>query len=254
MLELATEKDLDAILEFCDSDLLGTRIGCYCLSYGFDRDFLNVWVDKADCCINAVIAKFYDIVTLKANGDDLSEVGEFVSMIGFKSLEAESETFEKLHYKADEIKKSYVFSGNADNTDAQGLTEEYYKSLYNLVSENIPGSFSGDKESYLAFLSDFTFRKRRNLARAKGILLDGALVSSVITSAEVPRNALISAVASDKTIRDMGLGKKTVLSMVTELQKENKKVYVIALNESAEGFYEHLGFEFYKNIAIKKGD
>ena len=129
----------------------------------------------------------------------------------------------------------------------------YYKKLYNLVSENIPGSFSDNKESYLAFLSDFTYRKRRNLARSKGIILDGKLVSSVITSAEVPGNALISAVASDKSLRGSGLGKKTVLSMVSELESEGKNVYVIALNESAEGFYGHLGFKFNENITITKG-
>ena len=38
--------------------------------------------------------------------------------------------------------------------------------------------------------------------------------------------------------------------MVNELQCENKKVFVIALNESAESFYEHLGFDFYGEIAF----
>ena len=39
------------------------------------------------------------------------------------------------------------------------------------------------------------------------------------------------------------------MSIVDELIKENKKVYVIALNESAQGFYEHLGFIFNCDIA-----
>ena len=253
MLKLATETDLDAILRFCDGDLLGTRIGCYCSAYGFDRDFLNVWVDCSDDSISAVIVKFYDSITVIADGDDLSEISEFISMLGFCNLEATLETCRKLSYEPDEIKKSYIFSGEAESSDAQDLSEEHYKALYKLVSENIPGSFSDDNESYLAFLSDFTFKKRRNLTRAKGIILDGKLVSSVITAAEVPGNALISAVASDKEIRGKGLGRRTVMTMVSELLKENKKVYVIALNESAEGFYEHLGFEFCENIAIKRG-
>ncbi len=253
MLKLATDKDLNDILKFCDGDLLGTRIGCYCLAYGFERDFLNVWVDSTDVGIYAVIAKFYDSITIKAVGEDLSEISEFIKMIGFDTLETSLDTCEKLSYKSDEIKKSYIFASEAENMGAQDLGEENYKALYKLVSENIPGSFSDDKDSYLAFLSDFTFRKRRNLARAKGIILDGKLVSSVITSAEVPGNALISAVASDKEIRGKGLGKRTVLTMVSELQKENKDVYVIALNESAEGFYEHTGFIFNEKIAVVKG-
>ena len=253
MLKLATETDLDTILEFCGGDLLGTRIGCYCLAYGFDRDFLNVWVGGSDDGISAVVAKFYDSITVKADGDNLAEISEFISMLGFTNLETSLEICEKLAFKPDVIKKSYIFSGKAENMYAKDLGEEHYKTLYKLVSENIPGSFSDDKEAYLAFLSDFTFRKHRNLARAKGVILDGKLASSVITSAEMPGNALISAVASDEEIRGKGLGKSTVLSMVSELQNENKNVFVIALNESAEGFYEHLGFEFYKNIAIKRG-
>ena len=253
MLKLATKKDLDAILKFCYGDLLGTRIGCYCLAYGFERDFLNVWINHTEVGVDAVIAKFYDSVTVKAECEDLSEVREFISIIGFGTLETSQINCEMLSYKADEIKKSYVFAGKAEDMGATELSEEYYKALYKFVSENIPGSFSDNKESYLAFLSDFTYRKRRNLARSKGIILDGKLVSSVITSAEVPGNALISAVASDKSLRGSGLGKKTVLSMVSELESEGKNVYVIALNESAEGFYEYLGFKFNENITITKG-
>lgn len=253
MLKLATDKDLNDILKFCGEDLLGTRIGCYCLAYGFERDFLNVWVDFSDESINAVVAKFYDSVTLKAIGDDLSEIREFISVIGFSTFETSQEICEKLSFKSDEIKKTYIFCDEAENYGASDIGEEHYKNLYNLVCENIPGSFSNDKDSYLAFLSDFTFRKHRNLARSKGIIHDGKLVSSVITSAEVPGAALISAVACDKSVRGKGLGKKTVLSMVSELQNEDKKVYVIALNESAEGFYECLGFKFKENITIIRG-
>ena len=38
---------------------------------------------------------------------------------------------------------------------------------------------------------------------------------------------------------------------VTDLN-ENKKVYVIALNASAEGFYEHIGFKRTENITITR--
>ena len=147
------------------------------------------------------------------------------------------------------MKKSYIFKGQAQNFGADNISEELYKSLYALVSDNIPGSFDNSKEAYLSFLSDFTFRKHRALARAKGFVVDGTLVSSVITSAETSDYALISAVASDKRFRGTGLGKKTVLSMIDELINEKKKVFIVALNESAEGFYEHLGFEFCGNVA-----
>ena len=249
MLKLAQSKDLDAILTICDGDLLGTRIGCYALAYGFDRDFLYIWLDEDN---GTVVAKFYDSITLKTDSDDVGEIADFIRMIGFESLETNLETCRKLGYDNFETKKAYVFSGASQDGEAVNLGEEYYRKLYNLVSENIPGSFSSDAESYFAFLSDFTFRKHRNLARCKGIISEGNLVSSVVTAAETKTSALISAVACDKNIRGKGLGKKTVMSMVDELISENKKVFVIALNESAQGFYEHLGFEYYEDIAIIK--
>lgn len=246
MLNLASSQDLDIILDICDGKLLGTRIGCYCLAYGFDRDFLQVWFDDN---FNTVIAKFYDTLTLISDADNCDEIRNFIEMIGYSNLEMSDDVCDKLGYTADTEKKSYIFNGKAENYGAVEIGEEHYKSLYALVSDNIPGSFDSSKEAYLSFLSDFTFRKHRTLARAKGFIVDDTLVSSVITSAETAGYALISAVTSNKKLRGTGLGKKTVLSMINELIDENKKVFVVALNESAEGFYEHLGFEFCGNIA-----
>jgi hypothetical protein len=249
MLKLAESNDLKSIISFCEGILLGTRIGCYCLAYGFDRDFLNVWIDNCEGEINTVIAKFYDSMTVITSSDNVDEIKEFILMMGFNSLETDVKICNKLSFKADSVKKAYIFDGGAESFGAKDLGEEYYKALYDLVCENISGSFANSKEAYLSFVSDFTFRKSRSLARSKGFTVNDMLVSSVITSAETETCALLSAVASDISVRGKGYGKRTVLSMVDELLKENKMVFVIALNESAESFYEHLGFKFYGEIA-----
>ena len=80
--------------------------------------------------------------------------------------------------------------------------------------------------------------------------MDSKPVSSVITASETSTCALLSAVASDTNIRGKGFGKATVLTMVNELINEDKKVFVVALNESAQGFYEKLGFKYFDDIAI----
>ncbi len=250
MLKLATQSELESILEFCDRDVLGTRIGCYCLSYGFDYDFLSVWYDDSDGSIKTVIAKFYDTVTVKTSYEEIEEVADFIKMIGFTSLECNHQTCEKLGFEPAEIKKAYVFNGTAENLGAETLDENHYKALYELVSLNIPGSFNSTKEAYLSFLSDLTYKSRRGLARCKGILLGEKLVSSAITAAETHTCALLSAVAIDSRLRGKGLGRKTVLTIADELIKENKKIFVVALNKSAEGFYEKLGFDRLCDIAI----
>lgn len=249
MLKLAGEQDKDIILDICNDDLLGTRIACYALAYGFERDFLNIWFDTDS---STVIAKFYDSMTVAGDCNNPDEIRDFISMSGFCSLELSLENCKKLGFEADDIKKSHVFAGDTQDFEVDNINEEYYKALYSLVSENIPGSFDNSKEAYLSFISDLTFRRIRGLARCKGVISEGKLLSSVITSAETKTCALISAVASDKNSRGKGLGKITVMSIVDELINENKKVYVIALNESAQGFYEHLGFIFYCDIATVK--
>ena len=250
MLKLAEKENLEAILRFCDGDLLGTRIGCYCLAYGFSYDFLNIWIDESEGEIQTVIAKFYDTITVKTSAESFDEIEDFVNMIGFNTLEMYQSVREKSDFTTDEIKKAYIFDGISENLGASSLQEEHLRDVYELVSRNIPGSFSNTKEAYLSFLSDFTFKSRRNLARCKGVLIDSKPVSSTITAAETPTCALLSAVASASNLRGNGLGKTTVLTMVDELKNEGKKAFVVALNESAQGFYEKLGFKYFNDIAI----
>ena len=250
MLKLAEKENLEAIIRFCDGDLLGTRIGCYCLAYGFSYDFLNIWIDESEGEIQTVIAKFYDTITVKTSAESFDEIEDFVNMIGFNTLEMYQSVCEKSDFTTDEIKKAYIFDGISENLGASSLQEEHLRDVYELVSRNIPGSFSNTKEAYLSFLSDFTFKSRRNLARCKGVLIDSKPVSSTITAAETPTCALLSAVASASNLRGNGLGKTTVLTMVDELKNEGKKAFVVALNESAQGFYEKLGFKYFNDIAI----
>lgn len=252
MLKIAAEKDLESILNFCEGDLTGTRIACYCLCYGFTRDFFNCWVSITDDNIKAVVAKFYDSVTIKASSEDADEIRQFCEMLGYDEIMLSESCCKTVGLIPTETKKAYVFCGNAGEYTCENLGEELYKQLYSLISEAIPGSFKKGSDAYLSWLSDFTFRKRRSLARSKGIIKDTELLSCVITSGETPKSAILSGVATNKKARGTGLGKTTVLSAVNELTAEGKKIYVIALNESAEGFYEHLGFEFTEKISFVK--
>lgn len=251
MLKIAQENDLDAVLQFCEGDLSGTKILCYCLAYGFERDFFSCWLNIVGDEIKGVVAKFYDTVTVKIKDScEAEEIRRFCDMLGYSEILCSESCCEALGFIASKTKKAYVFRGKAGEYTADDLDEEYYKQLYNLISEAIPGSFRADRDSYLSWLSDFTFRKQRGLARSMGISENGILHSCVMTSSETEHSAIISGVACKSTSRKTGLGKKTVLSAVRELECEGKSVYVIALNESAEGFYEHIGFELSERICF----
>ncbi len=252
-IKLADSTDINGISHLCVGSLLGTKILCQVTSYGFDRDFLYAWLCLDEEKSVGVIMKFEDSITLQGTFNGYSEdVRAFLDMIGFSTVCCTQKTAQCLGFSeaVTKNKKAYIYTGDYNGEIITDLSEELYRKSYSLISRNIPGSFSATDEAYLSFLSDFTFRHRRNSARIKGCTEDGDVLSCALTSAETASAAIISGVASDIGSRKKGLGKKTVLSLAQELKSENKTVYVIALNEKAEGFYEHIGFNFTETISF----
>ena len=62
----------------------------------------------------------------------------------------------------------------------------------------------------------------------------------------------VSKIVDNKVLANIIPGKLSDLKTIEQKIKENKDVYVIALNASAEGFYEHIGFEKHCVIAISE--
>lgn len=243
MLKRATAEDFAEIQQLCRGSITGTRILCYILAYGFERDFLEIWVIRDSAALTGVLVKFYDDATLICSENaDLEQLSAFIGMFYFRRLMCKAELCRALGFEDITVKNAYRFVGKAEYLEAEPLEEEDYEAAYSLISREIPDSFSSEKEAYLSFLSDFTFRKRRGLARGVCTRHGGRVASVALTSSETENAAIISGVACDSNLQKRGLGKKTVLSLVNELNKNNKQVYVIALNGSAEGFYEHIGF------------
>ncbi len=250
-IKLADCNELNTISAICHGTLLGTKIMCQIKAYGFERDFLYVWLclDDEENPVG-VICKFEDSITLDGSfNSGVEDVKTFLDMIGFGSLCCTYKVALHLGYNESDTKNAYVYTGEYRGEALSDLPEMYYKECYSLISRNIPDSFSETEEAYLSFLSDFTFRQRRGLARIKGYS-EYKVLSCALTSAETDDSAIISGVACDVGCRKQGLGKKTVLSLAQELKNENKAVYVIALNEKAEGFYGHIGFEFKEKISF----
>lgn len=251
-IRLIDKENVGAVNDFCCNSLLGTRILCYVNAYGIERNFLSVWccTDENDS-VCAVICKFEGSITLLSDKDiDMQEVRAFLDMVGFDSLCCSYEAAIRLNYQDIISKKAYIFDGNFDGEALSGLSEDYYKKCYSLICNNIPDSFVDSDEAYLHFLSDFVYRKNRGLARIKGLAENERVISCALTGSETEKSAIISGVACDADCRRKGLGKRTVLSLAAELKNEGKTVYVIALNESAQGFYEHIGFSFYEKISF----
>ena len=244
MLKNADINDRKELEKFLSSGIISLRILSYITAYGFVRDFLRLWYSYDENGINAVISLFENSVLVKTNEKaDFSELSAFLSMLSYDTISCDAETADFLCFDDYAIKQGYVFSGEPSDFTSKSIDETHLKDVYNLISERIPDSFSDSKDAYFSFLSDFTFRARRDLARGKCIYENNILAACAVTSAETENKALLSGVAASKDFKGSGYGKNVVLSLVSELQKNGKSAYVIALNDSAQGFYEHIGFE-----------
>lgn len=251
MLKIACQTDLPEIEKLCSDSIIGTRLLCQLCSYGFERSFLEAWILHDDEKATAVLTRFYDDVTLVATDKtDFLQLKTFLSMLGYNSIMCSAYACEKIGFRDFVIKNGYKFNGAQTTNEAEQLTDEDYEEAYELISDEISGSFKKGREAYLSFLSDYTFRQRRGFARGVCTHCAGKISSVAITSAETDKCSVISGVACKSNLRKKGLGKKTVLSIASDLKSEGKTVFVIALNESAEGFYEHIGFEKTEEIAF----
>lgn len=242
MLKLANNSDIERIVSFSKNQAIGVRISCGALAYGLEGKMFSVWMQLDDNDnITALFSSFCGACTIIANElADYEELSLFSSSIG-SSLCGDIKVLEKINLKTDNIKTMYVFNGKATNYDnVKPFGDE--KKIYDLVSRVIPGSFKADEESYLDFLSDLTYRRNRNFARLRAITQFDEIMACCITAAEDSSRALISAVASSEKARGKGYGKAVVLSMVNSIIEDNKQAYVIALNDSAQSFYEAIGF------------
>ena len=242
MLKSVNDSEISRVTDFLAKYPLGVYISSKLLTYGTNRDFLKVWYSEAQGEIKAVISSFYSAVTVCADDTDFEEIYSFLSFYGYKSICGEKKLILKCGFDLSYEKTMYRFDFNDYVTDDKPVSSCDMKKVYKLICENIPGSFEDTNEAYLSFLSDFTFRQRRNKARVKAFIKDEDILSCALTSAEDKNNAIISGVASSNKARGKGYGKKVVLWLANELKNEGKDVYVIALNDSAKAFYEKIGF------------
>ncbi|MGN1194697.1 MAG: GNAT family N-acetyltransferase [Acutalibacteraceae bacterium] len=251
MLKLAVTGDEKTIDEFCRPFALGVRIRCLSKAYGLSSSLLSVWLGEENGEITAAVSLFDGAVTVLASDNaDFSELSRFLCGLSFSSLCAQEEAVKKLGLSADYTKSMFVYTEPLKTAYEKADGEyENYSLVYQLISRSIPGSFSPEREAYLCWLSDFTYRRRRGLARLKTVADGENLLSCALTAAECADGAIISGVACDEKARGKHLGQRTVRTLCDELKKEGKRVFVIALNDSASSFYLKTGFTFYGKVS-----
>lgn len=252
MLRLTLPGDEAIIDAFCRPFALGARIRCYVAAYGLSSSLVSVWLGEENGKITSAVSLFDGAVTVLADESaDFSELSHFLSGLRFSSLCTDEETAGKLGFAATSVKNMFEYTVPLDTPYEKSDGDyENYPHVYQLISRSIPGSFSPEKEAYLCWLSDFTYRRRRALARLKTVSDENSLLSCALTAAECADAAIISGVACDERARGKHLGQRTVRTLCDELSGEGKRVFVIALNDPASSFYLKSGFTFCGRVSF----
>lgn len=240
MLRLTADERIDAVLRFCSGDPIGARVGAYLAAYRNDMPFALFWEQVENEEITAAVGKIDgDMTVFAAENADFSELSDFVRVIGFNTLFSQAQALRKLGFDC--------VHGDIMNFSGEGRRDERAKfgvepaALYGLLcSVNRPEAVG----EYLPWLSDFTFRERRNMLRAVGIYENGRLASCALTSAETESDAVISGVATEIESRGKGLAKGCVRTLISKLKTLGKKnIFVMTDEPRLSEYYERLGFE-----------
>ena len=253
MLKLASGSDIEEIIKFSFIHPIGVRISSQILSYGLDSSLYSCWLqyDSKGKITAAVGNTSSDLTFVVDDNTDYEELALFISDSAPRSLCGSRQSFLRCGFQACKTRSLFVFSADAPSASFQNKSFDL-RDIYDLISEEIPGSFPLNEDSYLYFLSDFTHRSNAGYARAT-TRYDKGLIACCLTSAEDDSRAIISGVAVKRDRRGVGFGKAIVHSMVASLLSEGKRPYVIALNENAEAFYSKIGFKMIDKVSFYTG-
>ena len=242
MLKAATKTDFEPICRFCKGSVYGTYIICRAMAYGFERSFAPVYLCKSDSGELTGVVSVLENNAVVAAGEECNfeELSFFLASSAFSSVLTDEQTAEKCGFESYESKAVLRFDCGNSNGKADSFAD--LKEVYNLFASCFPKAFAVDKNSYLSWLSDFTFRKNRRLSRLKAVHCGKTVCAAAVTGAECDDSAVISCVACRPEFRGKGYGRAVTLSLADELKAEGKTVFLISLDERTTSFYLKLGF------------
>jgi len=182
--KLDQERDLEKIKVFCRDSAFGAYISCRAEAYGFNVGFSELWIseDERGKILCAVSSLDKNAVVLSDENCNFEELSVLIDSFGFKSILTDVKTADNCSLCG--FEKKAVLKLKKCEEALETNSNPDLKSVYELYCSVFPKRYRTDKESYLTWLSDFTFRKNRNLADMETVETEGAFVAAAMTAAE----------------------------------------------------------------------
>lgn len=237
MVKMTQKNDRDFI-DFCRRDVFGTRISCLFQCYSTDYDFVKFWVQTNEKNeIIAAISRIEGDVTLCTTGDELEETAQFLTAVGFRTIQCEKNAAKKMGMTSSidgyvvEYKKN-----NGKIAEIHADSSFRPKEIYDIIKE---AALIGVGD-YLPWLSDTVFRINRGFTSALTADVDGETAACAMKLFSTDSAVLLGAVATKPKYRGRGLAGALVTALA---ESENgKRIELLCKNDSIVNFYKSIGF------------
>lgn len=209
-------------------DAFAAKITALLSAYGTESDFALFWYQIIGSDITALISRVDGNLTVSITDMcNKEEIAEFVSFIGYSSLQCDSEFSEG--------EGSYILEFVPSSFSPVEYDNPEYRDIYSLLRQC--GFELGD---YKSFLSDYALRISRSCAAVKTKYVDGVLASCASALFIGKSSVLLGAVATNISFRGNGYASDLVSALASSF--EGKRVFLLTRNDGLLKFYEGIGF------------
>lgn len=227
---LNNDKELNALNPF------GIRIKALYAAYG-GTHLCRFYQDTSS---GAVLAIYGDLLIIDSAVTVSEEIMGFCSMLGVKTILCSGE------FKLDKAKSTegYILKYQTSErlqkqSDNIILFNDGFRKIYSLLSE----SFDSSQLDFSDFYVDISHKVRHGCACSALVYAGNTPVSCAVAPFVAGGGAVISAVCTDKTYRQMGFGRCALLSLIDNLNSIGvSDIYVQIEDHSLLNFYCPLGF------------
>lgn len=253
MIRTCTRQDERQILSYIGTDYAR----CLYLyldikKYGIGSDSIEVYIQKKEDTISAVLLKYYSCLHVYSRDDafDAAELAEFFCSGCFTMLYCSTRTAEKLYAAFPESLKgrATVTNGSvaricAVDKKARGLAVPAQEKDFDQICALIYADEDiGKSYRYDTLAKQLAERNREGYARNLVIKQGDLVIAHACTNAELDNIAVVAELIVRKDWQKQGYASEIWRELCGRLLAENKEVYSIYYSEESRRLHRHIGF------------
>lgn len=244
-----TENDKKEILEYI-GESYGKCLYLYVdlLKYGFDDENINVWVQREDGKVKALLLQYYTGVHIFAQDSDfdVAQINKIIQEINPSMICGMKATIEKVRQSLENYKMEVGLVGELKELkmfETEGCYKAEEKEIKELADLLSTDESLGKPYGFDLLYKQLVERYRDRFGRNFIYRVNGKIVATASTYAEQSGVAVISGVMVHPDYRGKGLSKNILSAICKDLKEDGFKVFSYYYIAAATKMHEAVGFE-----------